>query len=271
MAYYVIRTNDVRILTAKSDLELKRGQNVIVNIDGISEWATVLYSVDTCEEDCSVIVRVATENDKETNARMLSFKESDREKVVKCVEALGLELKLVTVLRTFDGKKILIMYTADDRVDFRQLVKDLASIFRMRVEMRQISERDEAKYCGGCGMCGQELCCRRFLNIPRQTSIKMAKIQSLSLTPSRVNGACGKLMCCLQYEYSQYRDVVEKLPPIGSIVNTPDGKGTIIYLDILRELLAVKLDDENKMITKYPLEEITVLKQAERIEEKEDE
>lgn len=269
MAYYVIRTNDVRVLTAASNLDLERNQNVIVNIDGINEWATVLYKVDEGGENCPKIVRIATVSDRETNDRLLSMKQSDREKVIACVNALGIEMKLVTVLRTFDSKKILIMYTADDRVDFRQLVKDLAGVFHMRIEMRQISERDEAKYCGGCGMCGQELCCRRFLNIPRQTSIKMAKIQSLSLTPSRVNGSCGKLMCCLQYEYSQYREIVDKLPPIGSIVDTPDGKGTIIYLDILRELLAVKLDDENKMITKYPLEDLKILKQAERIEEDE--
>ena len=260
MAYYVVRTNDVRLLSASCDFEIKRGQNVIVDVDGIMEWAFVLYPVNSADGESCKIVRVATDNDKATNDRMLGFVEGDKIKVAERVKALGLQLKLVTVLRSFDSKKILVMYTADDRVDFRQLVKDLAGIFRMRVEMRQISERDETKFCGGCGQCGQELCCRRFLNIPRQTSIKMAKTQGLSLTPSRVNGVCGKLMCCLQYEYGQYREVIAKLPPIGSEVETPDGKGEVVYLDILHELIAVKLENAEMPVAKYSEDQIKVLK-----------
>ena len=163
------------------------------------------------------------------------------------------------------------MYTADDRVDFRQLVKDLAGVFRMRVEMRQISERDEAKFRGGCGMCGEMLCCRRFLNIPRQTSVKMAKTQGLSPTPNKTNGVCGKLMCCLQYEYSQYREALDKLPPIGSIVNTKDGKGEVAYLDLVRELVAVRLDNESHYINKYEPQDIEILVRAETPEDKESE
>ncbi len=254
-----VRLNDVRLLPFSCSFSVERGNNVVVEIDGINEFGTVETVGNEQSQAVGNVVRIATTNDIEQNKRMLSFQDADTEKVRTRVNELGLVLKLVAVLRSLDSKKILVMYTADDRVDFRQLVKDLAGIFKMRVEMRQISERDEAKFHGGCGACGQILCCRRFLNIPRQTSIKMAKVQGIALTPNKVNGVCGKLMCCLQYEYSQYREIMAKMPPINSIVETPHGKGTIAYLDLLGEKIAVKLDDATKPITKYTIDEVKVL------------
>ena len=266
-----VRLNDARLLPFASAISITKGQNVVVDIDGIAEFGTVEFKKIGDTEIAGNVVRIATENDIAQNKRMLDFQADDKAKVREHLDKLGIEMKLVAVLRSFDGKKILVMYTADDRVDFRQLVKDLAGVFRMRVEMRQISERDEAKFRGGCGMCGEMLCCRRFLNIPRQTSVKMAKTQGLSPTPNKTNGVCGKLMCCLQYEYSQYREALDKLPPIGSIVNTKDGKGEVAYLDLVRELVAVRLDNESHYINKYEPQDIEILVRAETPEDKESE
>ena len=266
-----VRLNDARLLPFASAFSITKGQNVVVDIDGIAEFGTVEFEKIGDAEIVGNVVRIATENDIAQNKRMLDFQADDKAKVREHLDKLGIEMKLVAVLRSFDGKKILVMYTADDRVDFRQLVKDLAGVFRMRVEMRQISERDEAKFLGGCGMCGEMLCCRRFLNIPRQTSVKMAKTQGLSPTPNKTNGVCGKLMCCLQYEYSQYREALDKLPPIGSIVNTKDGKGEVAYLDLVRELVAVRLDNESHYINKYEPQDIEILVRAETPEDKESE
>ena len=266
-----VRLNDARLLPFASAISITKGQNVVVDIDGIAEFGTVEFEKIGDAEIVGNVVRIATENDIAQNKRMLDFQADDKAKVREHLDKLGIEMKLVAVLRSFDGKKILVMYTADDRVDFRQLVKDLAGVFRMRVEMRQISERDEAKFRGGCGMCGEMLCCRRFLNIPRQTSVKMAKTQGLSPTPNKTNGVCGKLMCCLQYEYSQYREALDKLPPIGSIVNTKDGKGEVAYLDLVRELVAVRLDNESHYINKYEPQDIEILVRAETPEDKESE
>lgn len=264
-----VRLNDARLLPFESSLGLVKGQKVIVSIDGINEFGTVEFTKEGDVEIVGSVVRVATESDIAQNKRMLENQADDKVKVREHLDKLGIEMKLVAVLRSFDGKKILVMYTADDRVDFRQLVKDLAGVFHMRVEMRQISERDEAKFRGGCGMCGEMLCCRRFLNIPRQTSVKMAKTQGLSPTPNKTNGVCGKLMCCLQYEYSQYREALAKLPPIGSIVNTKDGKGEVAYLDLVRELVAVRLDNESHFVNKYAPQDIEILVRAEAPDDKE--
>ncbi len=262
-----VRLNDGRALPFTSEFSLQKGDKVVVLNDIFQEFGIVESVGEGDGENLGSVLRVATENDIDLNKRMLDFCEADKEKVLEQIQKLGIECKLVTVLRSLDNKKILVMYTANDRIDFRQLVKDLAGIFKMRVEMRQISERDEAKFYGGCGQCGQLLCCRRFLNIPRQTSIKMAKVQGMALTPSRVNGVCGKLMCCLQYEYSQYRDVLANMPTINSIVETKDGKGEVVFIDVLGEKVAVRLEDKTKAITKYQPDEITVLVRAESEED----
>lgn len=272
MAYIAnIQLNDMRVLPFASEIELKKGDKVIVEVTDSALEFGIFHSIEKeKQESIGKVLRIASENDIVENNRLLGFQKDDRQKVAEKVKANNIQLKLVVVLRSFDSKKILVMYTAEDRVDFRQLVRDLAGIFHMRVEMRQISERDEAKIRGGCGQCGQVLCCRRFLGCPRQTSIKMAKVQGIALTPNKVNGVCGKLMCCLQYEYSNYRDILDKMPTIGSIVETPNGKGEIVYLDLLRELVAVKLENENKTVEKFKKDDLKILTSAKKREEDDD-
>ena len=263
-----IRLNDARLLPFECSFKLTKNQPVVVEFaDGICEFGIFVCTERNQIEALGKVLHIASEKDIAENKRLLSFEKEDKEKVLQRVKALNIKLKLVSVLRSFDGKKILIMYTADDRVDFRQLVRDLAGIFRMRVEMRQINEREEAKFIGGCGQCGQPLCCRRFLGCQKQTSIKMAKTQGISLTPSKVNGLCGKLMCCLQYEYPCYKEAKEKLPPIGSIVETDKGQGEVVDLDLLNELIVVKLKNEAQLVEKFTKEQIKVLSKATSTEE----
>ncbi len=259
MAYYTVRFNDARTLVCESELPIQPKQAVVVDFEGINEYGVVLHEVKEGEE-VRPIIRVATPADEEQNNRMLAFVEQDKKKVSEKVNALGLELKLITVLRSLDAKKILVMYTAADRVDFRQLVRDLAGVFRMRVEMRQVGERDEARFVGGCGPCGQKFCCTRFNGANKMISVKMAKVQGLSLTPNRINGVCGKLMCCLEYEYDQYKDILSKMPALKSEVKTPDGAGVVEYHDYLGEQVAVRFKDGN--VQKYPLDKIKFKTQA---------
>jgi len=258
MAYLVTaRLNDSRITQANSEIEVKKGDKVIIDIDGVLEFGEVSF----CEsenqtEETNRLVRVATSDDIDTNESYKKLQPQDRQSVLRLVQKNGLSLKLVSVLRSFDNKKLLVMYTAETRVDFRQLVRDLASEFRMRIEMRQINEREEAFFLGGCGACGQPICCRRFLNNPKQTTIKMAKIQCSALNPNRINGLCGKLMCCLQYEFEQYQEILDTMPAINSRVLTADGEGKVEYNDCLRELVAVRLDGDGG-VKKFPLAEVT--------------
>jgi len=159
------------------------------------------------------------------------------------IAARGLDMKLVSVEYSFDGNKILFCFTSDGRVDFRELVKDLASVFRARIELRQIGVRDEAKMLGGLGICGRPFCCASFMGDFQTVSIKMAKDQGLSLNPSKISGTCGRLMCCLKYEEEAYQDLLRHTPRMGSHVITPDGKGTIIDLNLLTGNLTIRLDD----------------------------
>jgi len=156
----------------------------------------------------------------------------------------GLEMKLVNVSASFDGNKIIFYFTADGRVDFRELVRDLASVFRARIELRQIGVRDEAKMIGGLGICGRPFCCSQFLDGFMPVSIKMAKTQNLSLNPTKISGTCGRLMCCLKYEQEAYEDAVKRCPKQESFVETPDGVGTVTGVNLLRETVKVRLDDE---------------------------
>jgi cell fate regulator YaaT (PSP1 superfamily) len=161
---------------------------------------------------------------------------------LSCIEKHKLEMNLVEAEYAFDGSKLLFYFTADGRVDFRELVKDLASIFRTRIELRQIGVRDEAKMLGGIGICGRPFCCSTFLEEFHPVSIKMAKEQSLSLNPSKISGACGRLMCCLKYEQAAYEDLYRRTPVLDSIVETPDGRGTVVDIMLLKGLVKVRLD-----------------------------
>lgn len=171
-----------------------------------------------------------------------------------------LDMKLIDTEYTFDNNKIIFYFTAEGRVDFRELVKDLASVFRTRIELRQIGVRDEAKMIGGFGPCGRVMCCARFLGDFAPVSIKMAKEQNLSLNPSKISGMCGRLMCCLNYEQKTYEDIRRKLPKVGSIVKTPDGEGEVTENNIIKEQVKVKIKNGNEEIVNfYPIKDINVV------------
>lgn len=171
------------------------------------------------------------------------------------VEEHKLDMKLVDVEYTFDRNKVVFFFTADGRVDFRDLVKDLASIFRTRIELRQIGVRDEAKMLGGIGPCGRMLCCSTFLGDFEPVSIKMAKDQNLSLNPTKISGLCGRLMCCLKYENDEYESAKEMLPDLGEIIKTPNGKGKVVGLNILERVLQIELIEQDRVL-EYTLDEI---------------
>ena len=207
------------------------------------------------------IIRVATEEDKRAADQN---EEKERQALEICqrkADEHKLEMKVVDVEYTFDGSKILFYFTAEGRVDFRELVKDLAGIFRVRIELRQIGVRDEAKMLGGLGICGRPFCCSTYLEEFHPVSIKMAKEQNLSLSPTKISGTCGRLMCCLKYEQEAYSYLLKNTPRAGSLVKTSDGEGTVIEVNLLRRKLKVLLSDESETVAKYyPADEVTVLR-----------
>lgn len=178
------------------------------------------------------------------------------------IKKLKLNMHLTEVQYSFDNSKLLFCFTADGRIDFRELVKELAAIFKTRIELRQIGVRDEVRRIGGNGICGRELCCCSFLNNFETVSIKMAKEQNMSLNPSKISGNCGRLMCCLKYEQNVYEDKLKKLPKIGSIVETADGEGVVDSIETLREIVKVKLKDDNNetYYKKYDAKDLKVIK-----------
>ena len=207
------------------------------------------------------VVRIATDEDTE---KYKKNKELEKEAYKICLEKIhehGLDMKLVEVEYTFDGNKILFYFTAEGRIDFRELVKDLATIFKTRIELRQIGVRDEAKTLGSIGICGRGLCCSQFLGEFAPVSIKMAKEQGLSLNPSKISGACGRLMCCLKYEQDNYEEILKITPRQGALVQTPDGNGTVEFVSLLKGLVKVKLDDENeKTLKEFKVTDVKILK-----------
>lgn len=207
------------------------------------------------------IIRPATAED-------IAHLEDNRKKEEKaygiCLKKIiehNLKMKLVTVEYTFDNNKILFYFTADGRVDFRELVKDLAGIFRTRIELRQIGVRDESKMLGGLGICGREFCCKGFLSDFQPVSIKMAKEQGMSLNPVKISGTCGRLMCCLKYEQEAYSDLLKKTPKIGAYVSTPDGKGTVVDQNLIKGILNVQLQKNPDSPPKsYKVNEVKLIK-----------
>ena len=182
-------------------------------------------------------------------------------RVAEKIEKHGLDMKLVNVEYTFDNSKLLFYFTADGRVDFRALVKDLASVFRTRIELRQIGVRDEAKMLGGLGVCGRPFCCSSFMGEFQPVSIKMAKEQGLSLSPVKISGTCGRLMCCLKYEQEAYLDLLKKTPKVGAIVSTPDGKGTVVEQNLLTGMLKVSLDKSQTAVpATYMVKQVKIIK-----------
>ncbi len=206
------------------------------------------------------VVRIATENDHRTNEYN---RKREKEAFGICEQKIlahGLDMKLVSVECSFEGSKIIFFFTAEGRVDFRELVKDLAGVFRARIELRQIGVRDEAKMIGGLGICGRPLCCGQFLEEFIPVSIKMAKTQNLSLNPTKISGTCGRLMCCLKYEQNAYEDAAKRMPKNDSFVDTPDGIGNVTSIDLLREEVQVKLDSSPESPRKFKNCEIRVLR-----------
>ena len=210
------------------------------------------------------IIRVATEKDLKHFAEN---KEKEKEAFKICEEKIKkhkLGMHLVDTSYTFDNAKLLFYFTADNRIDFRELVKDLASIFKTRIELRQIGVRDQVRRIGGNGVCGRELCCCTFLNNFDTVSIKMAKEQNIALNPAKISGNCGRLMCCLRYEQEVYEEKLKKLPKVGAIVKTGDGEGTVDSIEILKGIVRVKIKDgEDTFYKKYPASEIKIIKNIE--------
>ena len=237
---------------ANGDTALKTGEFAIVDTARGLEFGEVAFSDKKVKESSLVlplrpVVRAATNSDIEHN-RENKEKESEAFKICKSkIDDHKLEMKLIDAQYSFDNSKLLFYFTSATRVDFRELVKDLASIFKTRIELRQIGIRDETKLLGGLGVCGRSLCCSSFLSDFTQVSIKMAKEQNLSLNSGKISGACGRLMCCLQYEYSTYVEEGKLTPPVGSTVKTRDGVGTVTEANVLAGTVKVRLSDKSDM------------------------
>lgn len=217
------------------------------------------------------LIRIATEKDLKT---LVENKEKEKKAFDICLEKIEkhkLDMKLVEVEYTFDNSKILFYFTSDGRVDFRELVKDLASVFRTRIELRQIGVRDESKMIGGLGMCGRSLCCSSFLGDFQPVSIKMAKEQGLSLNPTKISGTCGRLMCCLKYEQESYEYLLKITPKVGAIVDTDEGRGTVTDVNLLRGKVKVALDKRQGAAPQtFTREEVKVIKDGKiRVEKSE--
>lgn len=253
-------------------LDPKTGENVVVETVRGVEYGTVAYDVKEVDDSEIVsplkpIIRIADENDRIKHEE--NQKKKDRA-LALCQEKIdkhGLDMKLVDVEYTFDNSKVIFYFTADGRVDFRELVKDLAGVFKMRIELRQIGVRDETKMMGGIGCCGRDLCCHCWLPDFEPVSVKMAKVQNLSLNPIKISGICGRLMCCLQYENDVYVEMKKGMPDVGEVVCTCDGKCRVCDINILEDkiktrlILEEKTDDKpEKLSTEfytYAKEEIT--------------
>jgi cell fate regulator YaaT (PSP1 superfamily) len=251
-------------------MKIERGASVIVETSRGVEYGVVEIANREVDESKVVlplknVIREATENDV-VQERMNKTREKDAFKIcLEKIKAHGLDMKLIDVELTFDQTKIIFYFTSDGRVDFRELVRDLAAVFRMRIELRQIGVRDEAKMLNGIGICGRGLCCASFLGDFQPVSIKMAKEQSLSLNPTKISGICGRLMCCLKYEEETYEYLTKNLPEIGDVVETPDGKGDVLSVNVLRQQVKVsimkKIQDDPTMGI-YHVDDIDVISRS---------
>lgn len=207
------------------------------------------------------ISRVATEKDLKRMDELMQKRPNVMEETEKLVKKYNLDMKVVDASFTLDGQKVIIDFVCEDRVDFRDLVKDLASVLKLRIELRQIGIRDQAKVVGGIGECGRECCCKKYLNDFDKVSIKMAKTQGLSLNTSKISGICGRLMCCLAYENEYYSEINAKMPKLNSKVSTKDGEGIVVYNNLLKQIVSVKfVNDDSVKIVEYPLSEVRFTK-----------
>lgn len=249
---------------APGKFEIKAGDSVIVETARGVEFGYVVTGQKEVEDEritqpLKSVIRVATEDDVKKEEKN---REKEKEAFEICLEKIrkhGLEMKLIDAEYTFDNNKVLFYFTADGRIDFRELVKDLASVFRTRIELRQIGVRDETKIRGGIGICGRPLCCHTYLSEFAPVSIKMAKEQNLSLNPTKISGVCGRLMCCLTNEEETYEELNGRLPSVGDRVTTPEKlQGDVQSVNVLRQLVKVivSLDNDEKEIREYKVEEL---------------
>lgn len=206
------------------------------------------------------VLRKATAQDEKIAADNRAKEKRAYDVCLDKIAAHGLDMQLVSAEVAFDGSKILFYFTADERVDFRELVKNLASVFHTRIELRQIGVRDKAKMVGGLGICGRPFCCASFLDDFQPVSIKMAKTQNLSLNPTKISGTCGRLMCCLKYEQDAYEDLIRSSPRLESFVDTPEGRGTVVELDLLRQRVKVRMEENPETVSVFPNADIAVLR-----------
>lgn len=250
------------------DLEINKNDNVIVETTMGEEIGIVIVPKREIQEEkmatpLKKVIRVANKNDLDS---LEKYKKKEPEALKICKEKIKkykLDMNLIDVEYKFDGSKILFYFTADGRIDFRELVKDLASVFRTRIELRQIGVRDEVKRIGGNGVCGRELCCCTFLNNFETVSIKMAKEQNIALNPSKISGNCGRLMCCLKYEQDVYSEKLSRLPKVGALVKTEAGEGTVEGVEVLKEVLKVKIKDgDDFTYRKFDAKDVKVIKDS---------
>lgn len=252
------------------EIKVEKGDTVIVETAQGDEYGEVYIANRYIDEDKIVaplkrVLRIANQKDKKRFEDSKSKEKEALEFCIKKVKEHGLDMTLTDVEYKFDNSKIIFYFTADGRIDFRELVKDLAATYKTRIELRQIGVRDEVKRIGGNGICGRELCCCSFLSDFETVSIKMAKEQNLSLNPSKISGNCGRLMCCLKYEQEVYEEKLSRLPNIGALVKTEDGKGEVDSVETLKETVRVKFrDGEGHFYKKYKVNDIKVLKDSNR-------
>ena len=260
-------------------IDLSVGDKVVVQFDEFQTIAVVKeldVKMSQNVEELGKVLRIATQTDLEKRESLVKKAKSEMPEFKKKSLELGLMMKFVHAEYSLDGSKILIVFSSEERVDFRQLLKELATMLKTRIELKQIGQRDEVKMIGGVGPCGEPCCCARFLKEFEHVTVKMAKVQSLSLSPTKINGICGRLMCCLGYESKMYEEILAKMPKVNSEVETPNGKGTVVYNDILRERVSVKrkADGDTIVVEEFELYDIKgfgVRPKPEKKEEKDQE
>ena len=246
-------------------LVIQTGEHVIIDTARGAEYGVCAGSNHRIAQKDMVaplrkVLRKATAQDEKIAADNRAKEKRAYDVCLDKIAAHGLDMQLVSAEVAFDGSKILFYFTADERVDFRELVKNLASVFHTRIELRQIGVRDKAKMVGGLGICGRPFCCASFLDDFQPVSIKMAKTQNLSLNPTKISGTCGRLMCCLKYEQDAYEDLIRSSPKLESFVDTPEGRGTVVELDLLRQRVKVRMEDSPETVSVFPNTDIAVLR-----------
>ena len=246
-------------------IDCKAGDHVIIDTARGPEFGTCIAAAHTISSKDVVaplrcVLRLATAHDEKVAAENQAKEKKAYDICLQKIADHQLDMQLVSAECAFDGSKILFFFTADERVDFRELVKNLASIFHTRIELRQIGVRDKAKMVGGLGICGRPFCCASFLDDFQPVSIKMAKTQNLSLNPTKISGTCGRLMCCLKYEQEAYEDLLRTSPKADSFVDTPEGRGTVVEVDLLRQWVKVRMEDAPETISVFANADIAVLR-----------